>query len=448
MAFISDQKRRSGRGQIRRAIFVLAFPVVLSSFLQRAVSIIDIFLVGGLGASAIAAVGISQLMVFFVMALVWGLSVGTTVVIAQAWGAKRFQEAKQTAYQSLLLSIGLALVISTSGILLGPTGLSFFGIAPDVLLLSASYLKIIFIVFTFTVMVNILSGILHGVGNTKTPLAVVTLINLLHIVIAYPLIYGRWGMPSLGIQGAAIAIGLSEGIGALLLLALIFRRGYLHRGPLNPSLSRKVFQVGFPVFGDRIVQNAGQIAYAKLVILYGTAAYAAHQVGLAIEALSFMPGHGFATAASTAVGQSIGASKYNKAKIESWETNRLALFLMAGMGFVFFFFPYLLLRAFTNDPQVIELGTLFLKIVALIQIPLAITMVLSGSLKGAGDTPYILLVTVVGMWIIRIPLAYLFSQHLHLGLLFVWGTMIVDWFVRMTLLIGRYRSERWQGVRL
>jgi Na+-driven multidrug efflux pump len=147
-----------------------------------------------------------------------------------------------------------------------------------------------------------------------------------------------------------------------------------------------MWQVGAPVSGERIVQQAGILAYTKIVLLYGTVSYAAHQVGLSIESLSFLPGYGFAIAAATMVGQSIGARKYTRAKLENWEANRLAIGIMSAMGLVFFFFPYALLRAFTSDESVIELGTLFLKIVALIQIPLALTMVLAGSLRGAGDT--------------------------------------------------------------
>src|SRR5262249_15964215 len=155
-------------------------------------------------------------------------------------------------------------------------------------------------------------------------------------------------------------------------------------------LLRTLWDIGAPVSGERMVQQAGIFVYAKVVFIYGTAAYAAHQVGLSIESFSFMPGYGFAVAAATMVGQSIAAANYARAKIENWEANRLAAFVMAGMGLVFFFFPYALLRAFTQDQAVIELGGLFLKIVAAAQIPLAVTMVLAGSLRGAGDTGYIL----------------------------------------------------------
>jgi len=232
--------------------------------------------------------------------------------------------------------------------------------------------------------------------------------------------------------------------GALYLLIIGFKKGYLHRGWVNHGLMRQVIQVGLPVFADRLLQQAGQMMYLKAVMLYGTVAYAAHQVGLAIEAFSFLPGLGISMAATTAVGQRLGANQPHQATIAHWEANRLAIVIMTVMGLVFFFAPYLLLRIFTDDPEVIRLGTSFLKIVAVLQIPLAITMVLSGSLKGAGDTYFLFWSTVVGSWGIRVPFAWLFATILKFDLTAVWSLMVADWFARMSILVYRYRTERWQ----
>lgn len=429
------------RKQVRREIIALAVPVVLSSLLQRAVSIIDIFLVGGLGAEAIAAVGIGQLLVFIFMTLIWGLSSGTTVVIARLYGENRRGDAARIATLAVLVGAALSVGISLIGAYYGRLGAGFLGADPSVAALADGYIRIIFAVFTFTALVNILCNILYGVGDTQSPLVAVVITNILHVLIAYPLIYGSWGAPSLGINGAAIAIGLSEAAGAFYLLGVLHRRGMLRKGAWDASLFREVVRIGLPVLGDRLLQQTGQTIYLKLIMLYGTAAYAAHQVGLAIESLSFMPGYGLSIAVTTAVGQSLGARQPHRANLMNWEANRFAVMLMAGMGVLFFFFPYLLLRLFTSDPEVIRLGTLFLKIVAVLQIPLAVTMVLSGSLKGAGDTRFLLFTTVVGSWFVRVPLAYLFAVVWHLSLAIVWSVMVVDWFVRMFLLLGRYRSE-------
>ncbi len=436
------------RKQIRREIIALALPVVLSSLLQRSIGIIDIFLVGGLGATAIAAVGIGQLLVFISMTVIWGLSSGTTVVIAQLYGGRRQFDAARIAFQSILLCIGISLLISLAGWHFGQQGAVFLGAEPVVLTQTDGYIKIIFAVFGFTALVNILCNILYGTGDTRTPLFVVVLTNVLHVLIAYPLIYGHWGAPPLGIIGAAIAIGVSEGVGTLILLGVLYRRGIIHMGPFNLTVLKEVIRIGLPVFGDRALQQAGQTLYLKMIMLYGTTAYAAHQVGLSIEALSFMPGFGLSIAVTTAVGQSLGANQRDRATLVNWEANRFAVMLMSGMGVLFFFFPYLLLRLFTSDLEVIRLGTQFLKIVAILQVPLAITMVLSGSLKAAGDTRFLLFSTVVGSWLVRVPLAYLFAVVLHLSLPFVWSVMVVDWIVRMVLLLIRYRSNRWHPASL
>jgi len=433
--------------QIRRAVMTLALPVTVSSLLQRTEGILDIFLVGGLGATAIAAVGIGQLLVFFAVTVVASLTVGATVVIAQLWGARRFTDAGQAAVHVLALALVISLALMALGILVSRPAMQLLGAAPDVVTLAGPYLDIIFLVIPFTIVIQVLSGILHGTADTRTPMYAMIGVNVLHVLLAYPLIYGRWGFPNLGINGAAVAVGAAESVGVLVLL---IRCSTLFVRPtrLRRDLARAVWDVGLPVFGERVVQQVGVLLYTKLVLMYGTVAYAAHQVGLSIEAFSFLPGYGFAVAAATMAGQSIGAGKYARAKLENWEANRLAACVMAGMGLLFFFFPYALLRAFTDDLAVIELGTLFLKIVALLQIPLALTMVLSGSLRGAGDTRYIMGTTIVGMWGVRLPLACIAALWLHLDLIFVWSAMVADWTIRMGLLIVRYRSERWHGIQV
>jgi putative MATE family efflux protein len=435
------------RDQIRRAVVSLALPVTVSSLLQRTEGILDIFLVGGLGSAPIAAVGLGQLLVFAAMTLVAGLSVSATVLIAQLWGARRFTHAGEAASHSIGLAMLGSLLLMGLGLALAQPAMLLLGAGSDVIPLAAAYVDLIFLVIPFTVLLQVLSAILHGTGDTRTPMYALIGVNLLHVCIAYPLIYGQWGLPDLGVRGAAVAVGVAEGAGIVFLLARC-RPLLVRPAGLSRDLLRTFWEVGAPISGERMVQQAGILVYAKVVFLYGTVAYAAHQVGLSIESFSFMPGYGFAVAAATMVGQSIGAGQYARAKMENWEANRLAAFVMAGMGLVFFFFPYALLRALTDDHAVIALGGLFLKIVAAAQIPLAITMVLAGSLRGAGDTGYILGATIAGMWGVRVPAALLGAFWLHLGIGYIWCAMVGDWFLRMGLLVLRYRSERWREIRV
>lgn len=436
-----------GVAQIRRSVMTLALPVTISSLLQRTEGIVAVFLVGGLGAIPIAAVGLGQILAFIATTLVSGLSVGSNVVIAQLWGARRHRDAGEAASHFLWLSVAVSLLLAGLGIAVNRLAMQHLGAEPTVIESALPYSTLIFLVIPFTVLIQVLSSILQGTGDTKTPMYAMIIVNLLHILLAYPLIYGRWGAPAMGLKGAAIAVGLAEATGAAY---LILRCHPIMKSSrkLRLDLIRSMWDVGAPVSGERIVQQAGILVYTKLVLLYGTVSYAAHQVGLSIESLSFLPGYGFAIAAATMVGQSIGAGKYTRAKLENWEANRLAALIMAGMGLVFFFFPYMLLRAFTTDEAVIEPGTLFLKIVALLQIPLALTMVLAGSLRGAGDTRFIMVATMIGMWGVRVPMACLAALWFKLELLYVWSAMIADWTVRMALLLWRYRSERWRAIQV
>jgi putative MATE family efflux protein len=437
----------NGVAQIRRSVMTLALPVTVSSLLQRTEGIVAVFLVGGLGAVPIAAVGLGQLLAFIAATLVSGLSVGTNVVIAQLWGARRHEDAGQAARHFLGLSVLVSAFLMLLGIVLNRTAMTLLGAEPDVIAVALPYSTLIFLVIPFTVFLQVLSSLLQGTGDTRTPMYAMILVNLLHIAIAYPLIYGRWGFPAFGVKGAAVAVGIAETIGTAFLLYRC--RPLLRRSKrLRWDLLRTIWHIGAPVSGERIVQQAGILVYTKIVLIYGTVSYAAHQVGLSIESLSFLPGYGFAIAAATMVGQSIGAGKYTRAKLENWEANRMATFVMSGMGIVFFFFPYALLRAFTNDESVIDLGTVFLKIVALLQIPLALTMVLAGSLRGAGDTRFIMIATMVGMWAVRVPIAFVVGIWLQLGVIYVWLAMIADWTLRMVLMLWRYRSERWKAIQV
>ena len=437
----------NGVTQIRRSVMVLALPVTVTTLLQRAEGIVAVFLVGGLGATSIAAVGLGQLLAFVAATLISGVSVGTNVVVAQLWGARRRQDAGEAARHFLWLAIGTSLVLAGIGTVGNRFVMEALGAEQSVIELALPYSNLIFLVFPCTVLIQVLAAVLQGSGDTKTPMYGLIGVNLVHVVLAYPLIYGFEGFPALGLKGAAIAAGVAEAAGGVYLL-LRCRPIFKESSTLRLDLIRSIWNVGASVSGERIVQQAGIFVYTKLVLLYGTVAYAAHQVGLSIESLSFLPGYGLAIAAATMVGQSIGAGKYTRAKLENWEANRLAIAIMTCMGLIFFFFPYALFRAFTTDETVIELGIMFLKIVALLQIPLALTMVLAGSLRGAGDTRFIMGATMIGMWGVRVPLALIAALWMRQSVLLIWAAMIADWTVRMGLLLWRYQSERWRQIQV
>ncbi|WP_337833288.1 MATE family efflux transporter [Geoanaerobacter pelophilus] len=426
---------------IRRNVINLSLPVLLSSLFQRLVSIVDIFLVGGLGAAAIAATGLGQLLVFVTMTVFWGLATGTTVVIAHLWGAGRRREGKRAAFAAFVACGVMAIVASLLGYLFGTDLARFLGANDEIIRFGDSYIRLVFLWFGFTAGLNILSAIMHGNGDTRTPMVAIILVNILHVLIAWPLIYGKLGFPRMEVIGAAYAINISECFGFTFLLFQAFRRRYLKIGIPSLELFKRIWHVGYPVALERIAQQSGQLFYSKFIISYGTAAYAAHQIGLSIESLSFMPGAGMGIAAATLMGQSLGARKFRRAKIGHREALRLAIIVMSIMALLFFFAPAPLIKLFTHDPAVIEKGCVFLRLVAFAQVPLAISFVYAGSLRGTGDTHYVFLVTLFAMWGIRVLLAYIAAELLHWSLYVVWGVFLVDWLFRSIAFWWRYQKR-------
>lgn len=429
------------RISIRRRVVSLSLPVLLSALFQRLVAIIDIFMVGGLGAAAIAAAGLGQFLIFAAMTIFWGLSTGTTVVIAHLWGAGRGEEARRAAFVAILACTVLAVFATLAGIGWGDRLVRFMGAGPDVMAHAATYIRLVFLWFGFTAGLNILSAIMHGRGDTRTPMTAILLVNILHVLIAWPLIYGKFGLPQLGVIGAAYAINLSEAIGFCYLLVRALQLGAISFGRPDRQLWQRIWRVGYPVALERLAQQSGQLIYSKFILGFGTVAYAAHQVGLSIESLSFMPGAGMGIAAATLMGQSIGARKYRQARMGHREAMRLALLVMGLMALLFLLLPAQMMRLFTADAEVVREGVVFLRLVALAQIPLALSFVYAGSLRGTGDTFYVFLSTLLTMWGVRVLLAWLAADILHLSLYWVWGVFVIDWWVRAAAFSWRYHKR-------
>ena len=327
----------NGRGDqraIRRAVLTLALPIVGSDLLQRGVNVVDALLVGRLGAAELAAVGLSQLLLMFVMALVYGLGVGATVMVAFHTGATDERRRAWAARTVLLVGGAATLILGSGGIVLSRAAVAFMGADGRLLDLTLTYLHVTWYLFGAYVFLHLMSAIFQGVGDTRTPLKAMVWVNVLHVVVAIPLIYGLAGFPRLGVAGAALASGLSEAAGAGWLLWVAARRGIFGARRLGWSQRElwRILRVGLPAAGERLITHGMQVVFARIVIHFGVAAYAAHQVGLNIESLSFLPGMGFAKAATALVGQRLGAQDTEGARRAAREANRLALTIMSLWG--------------------------------------------------------------------------------------------------------------------
>lgn len=417
-------------------------------------------MVGHLGAAAITAVGLSMQPLWLVHGFFMGLGAGTTALIARFTGARQAAEADRVAHQSFLLGTALALLFAVLTLPFARPIVALMGAEAEVVELGALYLQYLIPGLVLMMIFTVLAACLRGAGDTRTPMWVNLGVNLFNVGLAYVLIYGRLGFPAMGVAGAGLAATISRSLGTLALLVIMFTgRTVIRLTPSAPTagwayfrldwpVAARIFRIGMPAAAERLVNSIGMLLYTRVVASLGTVAFAAHTLALNVESLSYMPGIGFSVAATTLVGQSLGAGRPDRAESSGWECNRLGMWVMGLVGLVFLLFPAALLGLFTTDAAVIAAGIVALRVVAFMQIPEAIGFVLSGALRGAGDTRSVLYITAAGVWVVRLGAALVLVYLLDLGLLGAWLAMALDWVFRSAYLVARFRAGGWKEIQV
>jgi putative MATE family efflux protein len=429
--------------QMRSAIYALAMPIVGTNLLLRGVGVVDTALIGHIAASSQAAVGMSQWIISLMMALMQGVALGGTIAVANYTGARDEKNRLASADTVLWLGVASSIFITIFGLLFTRTIAVAMGATPELLKMVLSYMLFMNLFFLSKGMIQVVSGIFQGFGDTKTPFRVIVGVNIVHLIIAYPLTFGAFGFPRLEILGVAIATGLSETMGAVFLIYLAYRKNLIRFRHYSNERLKSIVTLGLPVFGERVLTTIMQMVYTRMVLFTSVSAYAAHSIGIMIEAISFLPGTGFSQAATTLVGQQLGAQQPKRARRYGNQAIVVGFTIMGVIGLSFWFFPKLWMMMFSNDSEVIRYGIIYCKVAAFIQVPMGLTMVLAGSLRGAGQTRWVMYSTIIGGWVFRIPFAYLMSSVWHMGILYIWLAMPLDWVVRSLVLFVKYSDARW-----
>jgi putative MATE family efflux protein len=430
--------------------------VVAEMSLQTVNQIVGMALVGRLGAASVAAIGLSMQPLFFAMALFTGISVGTTALIARFTGAGDVESANSVLNLSTLWAGFLAVLVGLVGFRYGPQLIAVMGGDPEVQLLGGQYLRSYAAGLGLMLLLMVLSAGLRGAGDTRTPMYANVLTAATNIPLTYAGVYGlpMAGVPAMGVAGAGLARTISTVLGGTVLLwALLGGKKVLRLRPrelLRPdwTLTARTLKVGIPAALERVVMSLGQLVYVRQVSALGTTAYAAHAIAVNAESLSYMPGFGFATSATTLVGQNLGAGRPDRATWSGWESWKLGAMVMGGMGVMFALFPAALMRIYTDDPEIIRLGAMCLRLVALSQVPMAAGFIFPGALRGAGDTRSVLAISAAGVWLVRLGLTFLCVRVLGLGLLGAWIAMVADWFFRGAVLARRFLAGKWQNLEI
>ncbi|MFO7151627.1 MAG: MATE family efflux transporter [Bacillota bacterium] len=435
--------------------WMLAWPVVIEQALATLSQVADMAMVGRLGAEAVAAVGLSMNPFNLLNALIMGISVGTTALVARAVGSGDREKAGQATGQSVVASFLIGIVLVFLAFVNSSKIMVYMGAESSVIPLGSSYLRAMMPGMLFLFIFSVCASALRGAGDTRTPMIVNAFLNIFHIAANYFLIFGGPGFSGLGVVGAGISSSLSRFLGAVCLVYFLSRSNKVLcvnwknvTGNFDWVLFSKTMNIGIPAAFERVLVSTGHIVYTRLVADLGTKAYAAHSLSINAESFSYMPGIGFATAATAMVGQHLGAGDPKGAQRSGTISLLMAMSIMGAMGLLFFSFPAAFLKIFTDDSDIIKMGIPLLRMVAFTQIPECIGMVIPGALRGAGDTKIAVYTTIFGMWIVRIGFTSYFLKYLNMGLIGAWIAMFLDWAVRSVLYIIRFRGGEWKNIKV
>ncbi len=451
---------RETNREIHRAVWQLAWPSVLTMLLQTVNGLLDTLFVGHLpnAAQALAATGVGGQMIFLLISLAMGVSVGTTALVARFTGAKNHQEAVRAASQSITLSLVVGSVCFVVFYVGRGTVVGWMLGSPssDTAQLCSRFLGVALLATVPNFLLNVLVSAFRGLGDTRTPMLIQAVMIATHISCNWLLIYGHLGFPKLGVQGAGTALAASIFVGTALYLFALARYSPLGEAlrlhHLRPELTwfRRILRIGIPASVQAVVRTLGMMSFTGLLAhtVEKAAAVAAMNIGIRAEAIAFMPGFGYSVAAAALVGQSLGAKAPERAERSAWAATGQAMCVMALMALLFFCGAGFLTTLFTGDPMVRHLGTQYLRINAFCEPFLALGMVLTGALQGAGDTVRPTYITLFTMWVVRMPVAWFLMFSLNLQTLGAWYSMMATTVLGGLMTLALFRSGKWKQIKV
>ena len=401
---------------------------------------------GGLGPDAIAAAVTGQRVTFILQAVLTGVLAGSTALIARNWGAKNKEEAGIFFTRTVQLVLFIALITSVVIWRSAEPLVTFFGLKGEALTLSIEYLRSIAPFYiAFGCGLGLITA-LRAVGDVKTPMIIGVIMNLFAIFFMLVFVNGWLGFPEYGVRGAALGIGLSFLIGAILLIVFWLSNQlpvkYSSIFTLDTYRVKEIFKVGLPAALEQVIFQGGITAFLILVALYGTEAYAAYGIGVQILSFSFVIGFGFSIAGATLVGQHLGAGDTDQARRAGWGAMRLSIVSMTFFGILITLFAEPLARFMIDNDEVVRLSVIFIWLLGSMQPLMAIEFSLGGALRGAGDTKTPLMITLTCLLFIRVLLALIFYM-LDASVEIIFSTLVADYIVKGFLYVARFRSNKW-----
>ncbi|WP_026881830.1 MATE family efflux transporter [Clostridium akagii] len=442
-----------------KKIISMAWPSIMEQILEMMVGMVSIIFMGRIGTDAVAAVGMVNMLMGFLQTVFFGLSMGTTVIVARVIGGGDKEEAKRTLIQSIYMAAIVGIFLSVSGKVFDVPILKLFFGGADVKVfnLGISYFGIILINLPFFVIDIVISGAMRGAGDTKTPMIITGLVNILNVILNTMLIFGvpALHIPAMGIIGSAMAVTISRIVSAVLRVIVLFA----HKGlklnlslkddySIKPKLMKRVINIGIPAFIEQAVMQGGFLILEVVIVTMGTTAMASYQVAINVNSIAFFPIFGFSIANTTLVGQSLGERRYRKAEHYAYESLKITMIVAFVIGMLMVIFARQLASIYSNDPGVIKEAMGLIYTFGIIEPMLAILNICSATLKAAGDIKYVMVTSFVGLWSCRVFLSFGLNKWMGIGMLAVMIGIFFDFASRSVMYLIRMNKGEWKYLKV
>ena len=437
---------------LTRTVLRLAWPVVIQQVALTTVQLVDTFLVGHLGADALAGVGLASILYWVPISGMMAVGIGATAVVARNVGAGNPGRAEVTLRSAQMLALIWGLAMAAVYFVAAAPMLRIMGAEPAALNQGVDYMQAAALGIPFYSVLFASNACLQGAGDTRTPMLIMLAVNLINGILSWALINGLGPFPEYGVTGAGLGYFGAAIAGAVLAAYSVLRRdSVVHLSPskvtsIESVETRRILRVGLPTGAEQLQFMASFLLYTRIIATLGTTALAAHQVALRIEGLTFQPGFALGVAATTLVGQALGAKRPDLAEKAAAAAGRIAFVFMTAVGVTLMIFGGPITRLFIDDDEVVDIGRKLLLIFGIALPALSVSLSLGGALRGAGDTRAVLGIMTIGVWGVRLVPAYFLAIVVGLGVPGAWLAAVMDINTRALLMFLRFRQGRWKRI--
>ncbi|MDD5457074.1 MAG: MATE family efflux transporter, partial [Candidatus Margulisbacteria bacterium] len=437
-------------GSIPRNLLMFAMPMLISNFLMTGYSIINTVWLGNIvGELAVGAVAISFPIVFILIAVAGGLGMSATILVSQNYGAKNYPMINKVMNNAFMVSVVAGVVCTGLCMLFSHYIISAMNTPAQIFPLAVGYLNIFLLGMFFLFPTFIIISALRGIGDTVTPLIFLLISIFINAILDPLLIIGIAPFPKLGLNGAAVASVVSQLITTIAGLIYINKKFPLlkldyHKFRPDFKIIGLIFKIGVPTIVQQSLISIGMIFVTAYVNFFGEKAIAAFGAVGRVESIAILPAMSISMAVSTLTGQAIGAGKHHKIKeVFKWGIV-LNCSIIVSLSLLAVLFPRIILNAFVHDPEVLRIGANYFHIVASCYVFFAVLFVVNGIINGSGNTLITMFVSLITLWLIRVPLGYYLSQKTALGINGVWIAISLSFFTAMVVSLAYYYSGLWK----